>query len=396
MANQSKPPDEPARVVLEGVPYVGFDLHNVISETGVKRCPEGVTFPSCLRACLEFMGEDYGHRKITEHNSTWRLDNLYVYLMGTTGAAFRLNWKPGWHRDNVALFLMSGDPGASFRRGFEAVGYAWEGIMREDIGYDAPDGQFDSGNEAYFRQRIIESIRDRGCPVLAHGVVGPPECCIITGYDEDGDVLIGWSFFQNDPDSKAGVKVEPSGYFRKGEWYQDTWDLMIIGKKGERPPLSKVYHDALKWALKVVRTPVTYGDRHNGLAAYEAWAAHLLRDDEFPADDMAVLRERHMVHDDAVGTVAEGRWYATQFLKQITEHEPAMAEELLAAAACYEVEHHLMWDIWNLVGGIGRSDEHVRKLAEPAIRRQIALLIPQSRHKDAEAADYIERALAMR
>lgn len=393
MANQTKPHADPARVVLEGVPYVGFDLHEVVSEGGVKRCPEGVTFPSCLRACLEFMGEDYGHEKTTGHNSTWRLDNLYVYLMGTAGAAFRLNWKPGWHGDNVALFLMSDDSGAPFRRGFEAVGYAWEGVMKEEVGCDAPDAQFGPGNEAYFRRRIIESIRDGGRPVLAHGIVGPPETCIITGYDEGGDVLVGWSFFQNDPDSNAGVEFEPSGYFRKREWYRGTWDLMIIGEKRERPPLGKVYRDALKWALKVVRTPVTYGDRHSGLAAYEAWAEHLLCDDEFPADDMAALRERHMVHDDAVGTVAEGRWYAAQFLKQVAQHEPAMREALLAAAACYEAEHDLMWQLWGLVGGIGRSDDHVKKLAEPAVRGPMAPLILQAREKDAEAADHIERAL---
>jgi len=108
---------------------------------------------------------------------------------------------------------------------------------------------------------------------------------------------------------------------------------------------------------------------------------------------MAMLRERHMVHDDAVGTVAEGRWYGAQFLKQVTEHEPAMAEELLSAAACYEAEHDLMWQVWGFVGGIGRSDDHVKKLAEPAVRRQIVPLILQARDKDAEAADHIERAL---
>ena len=157
-----------------------------------------------------------------------------------------------------------------------------------------------------------------------------------------------------------------------------------------------MYRKALKWALQVTRTPIVraYGpERHNGLAAYTAWADHLSRDEEFDTEDIAVLRERLMVHGDAVGTVAEGRWYAAHFLKQIVEHESAMAEDLLAAAACYETEHDLMWQIWSLVGGFEFSDEHAQKLAEPAVRHQIVPIIFQAQDKDTAAADHIERAL---
>ena len=52
-----------------------------------------------------------------------------------------------------------------------------------------------SGESEKFQQRIIESI-DGGHPVIGFGVVGPPEACIITGYDDGGEVLIGWSLFQ--------------------------------------------------------------------------------------------------------------------------------------------------------------------------------------------------------
>ena len=109
---------------------------------------------------------------------------------------------------------------------------------------------------------------------------------------------------------------------------------------------------------------------------------------------MSVLRERHMSHDNMVGMVAEGRWYASHFLRQVAENETDMAENLSAAIDCYEAEHSLMWNIWGLVGGIGRSDEKVKKFAEPEIRRQIAPIILEARDKDAKAADYIEKVLA--
>jgi hypothetical protein len=100
-----------------------------------------------------------------------------------------------------------------------------------------------------------------------------------------------------------------------------------------------------------------------------------------------------MVHDDAVGVVAEARWYASVFLPQIARREGGMAEELLAAASCYASEHDLMWKIWGLVGGIGHEEPKALKFAEPSVRRQIVSVIHQAQEKDAEAADHIERAL---
>ena len=371
-------PDKPVRVVLEGVPRVTFQ-----AEPG--RDAETNPFPSCLRACLEYLGDDLGYREFTWQGSTWRQSLTYVHLMGTTGAAFRLSWRPGWHMDNVAIMHMSDEPSAPFDRAFEAIGYDYEFLFPEE-GHDT---------ESRWRARIVESIRDKGRPVLGFGVVGPPECCLITGYDEGGDVLIGWSFFQDFPEFNAGLAFEPSGYFRKRDWFKDTHSALIIGEKIEPPPSGEIYRQALRWALQVVRTPQTTlygGPRHNGLAAYTAWAEHLSH--EFPAEDMGVLRERYMVHNDAVGSVAEGRMYGACFFRQMADREPVMAEDLLAAAACYEAEHDLMWEIWNLTGGIGFSDEQVRKLAEPSVRRQIVPLVHQARDKDAKAADLIEQALA--
>jgi hypothetical protein len=230
-------------------------------------------------------------------------------------------------------------------------------------------------------------------------VIGPPECCIITGYDEYGEVLLGWNFFQDFPEFNIGSQgltqqtpPEPLGYFRKRDWYKDTHGLIIIGEKQQLPSRNVLHREILKWALEVARTPIVKG-RHSGLAAYTAWAEHLLRDEDFPAEDKTVLQNQHMVHDDAVGMVAEARWYASLFLPQIARQEASMAEELLAAASCYAAEHDLMWKIWGLVGGIGHEEAKTLKLAEPSVRRQIVPVILQAQEKDKEAADHIERAL---
>jgi hypothetical protein len=156
--------------------------------------------------------------------------------------------------------------------------------------------------------------------------------------------------------------------------------------------------------LEVTRTPMVrpepdapawYRQRHNGLAAYEAWAEHLLRDEAWPADDEATLAAHHQIHNDAVGQVAEARWYGAQFLIQASDPDSlpySMAEDVLHAAACYAGEHGLMWKLWDLAGGNG-NPEGYRHMADPALRRQMATIIRQARDKDAQAADYVEQAL---
>ena len=53
-----------------------------------------------------------------------------------------------------------------------------------------------------------------------------------------------------------------------------------------------------------------------------------------------------------------------------------------------------MWKAWAAIGGMGRDEAKVRKLAEPAVRRQLVPIIRAARDKDAATADHIERALA--
>lgn len=183
---------------------------------------------------------------------------------------------------------------------------------------------------------------------------------------------MGWSFFQQAPDFKNHIAFEDTGYFRKRDWFGETYSLCVIGDKRQRPPLEQVYRDAIKWAVEVVRAP------HR---AQESGA------------DIARLRELHMVHSDAADTVAEGRWQASLFLKEIASHVPDIAGELQTAAKAYLEEHDLMWRIWDLEGGIGRSDENVRTFSESATRKKMVPLIHVAKDKDKIAVECLERVL---
>ena len=367
-----------SRNVLKGVPQVKF-------YSGGPACPEDIPFPSVMRALMEyFHEEDFGCRTCRTAQPGCEIPCSYSFFIGVSGIASYINWKPGWEMDNVEIMYMSNDPAAPFERAFKAAGYSYDyyGEVR---------------NRDLFKQKIVESI-DKNRPVLAFGPIGPPESALITGYDEGVDVLIGWSFFQGFPDFFPEAEFEPTGEFRKRDWfnYLPEFAFFTINEKLEHPPLKETCYKALEWMVQVARTPVTFGDRYNGLAAYDAWVKQLLRDEDFP-DDHTVLNQRYEIHNNLVGFVAEARWYGSQFLIGMTTggdniiHQDSI-EDLYHAAALYAGDHNLMWELWDLVGGNNNPDAWI-KFADPAIRRKMVPIIQDARQKDEKAVEHFERIL---
>jgi len=365
---------------------------------GGPRCPEDLCIPSVLRALGEFFNEDeFGCRTCRSIKPGCKINCSYSFFVGVTGVGSYLSWKDGWNDSNAA-FYMSPDPEAPERWGFRALGYDYRWVERE-----GGVGSLLESDQKNYQQNIIESIV-QGVPVIAYGVVGPPEPAIICGYDEGGDVLIGWSFFQNIMEFNKGVEFEPNGYFRKRDWFKDTHSLLVIREKKERPPMGQIFTEALKWAVQVTRTPAVrpesdapewYQDRANGLAAYDAWAESLLNENLFMNASESRLVELHDIHNSAVGQVAEARWYNSQFLLQAADPDIlhySKAEDLMHAAACHAAEHNLMWNLWDLAGGNGNPDAW-RKFADPEVRRQMVTVIQEARRKDEQAIAHVESAL---
>jgi hypothetical protein len=373
----------PDRMVLENVPRINF-------YEGGPRCPEDICLSSVFRAITEYLDDpDYGCIKCPSRAPNCKVPCSYAFFVGVTGAGFFLSWKDGWHGDNTAAFYLDADAAAMEKSAFKALGYSFEILMTDQLEQFVP--------------RIAGSLQ-RGMPVISYGIIGPPESGLITGYDEGGDVIVGWNFFQN---FEPNIEKEPSGYYRKRDWAKDVQSLMIVGEKTTRPSLKDTYRAALEFGLKVARIPMVrpepdvtewYKHRHNGLAAYTAWAEHLQRDDDFPDGDETVLQQRYQVHNDAVGAVAEARWYGSQFLIGMTSggddliHRDAI-EDLYHAAALFAGEHGLMWELWDLAGGIS-NPEAWKQFADPAVRRKMVPIIQEARRKDDKAIDHLERVLS--
>lgn len=361
------------RLVLEGVPRVHFF-------EGGEECPEDITYPSCLRAWLQYVGDGYGCKLAPAEAAEWRPWCAYAYFVGLTGLGFWLGWDVAGDTGATGNALrMAADAAEPFRRPLEAIGYEHEIVLKES-----------GATEADFRARILTSV-EAGCPVIGLGVVGPPEACLVSGYDEGGDVLTGWSFFQSGPHAEPGLEFEPSGYFRKRNWFADTLGLIVIGKQGEKPPARETYRSALEWGLHAMRGPEVRGHA-SGLAAYRAWMGMLEDKANFADVNEATLRQRYEQHDFAVGIIAEARWYGCVFLWQVASQVPEWAQDLNAAAGCFEAQHDVMWGVWEYARH-GEPSEHPKRLADPWIRERIHALVRVAYREDEEAARYIARAL---
>lgn len=368
--------------VLEGVRRLSF-----VPQEG--RCPQSVPFVACLAEATRFLGSGFGSKTIREADRDWSLDLEYTALMAVSGAAFRLSWKPGWEADNVELAFMSADPGAPFMKCLWAAGF---------------EGRQVAAGPGEMRRLLVEQI-DQGKPVLAFGIIGPPESCLLTGYDEQGEVAIGWNYWQDQPGWNEGLEFEPNGMFRRPDWVRFCEGMILLWSRTARPDSTSLLRSTLEWAVEIVRRPWAdpnfelgeegpWADRANGLAAYEAWARQLEDEAEFQDKMPDELWARFGVHDDAVGVVGEGRWYASQYLQDAALAFPHVAEHLLEAARLYREEYELSQLMMARLGDPDRSERSLDEFLRPAARRDLAALIRKARALDELACDALEAALA--
>jgi len=302
-------------------------------------------------------------------------DIPYDYVMGTSGVAFRFTLNPGeWDFGNYSIRNIDPDIYAPIRRAFAAAGYAY-------TLYEPGSFQDDAA-------KIMDSI-DRGIPVLAFRVVGPSDCCIITGYDEDGEVLLGWSTYQNIPDDH-NIPHDVTGYFRKPGWHAHIPGYILIGTKVDRPPMRLVYVDALKWAIHLMRMP---GLGHNvtGLGGLQVWAEEMTQAKYFPEGDDEIIGQRYV--SAAINmTMLRDHCLAESFLRQAVKDVPDFLPELSRAAECYGEVKRIRDSMDDLIAD-NFSEKSMKAIKDPEIRHTYADAILRIRDAEEEAANQIEHLL---
>ncbi|MCH5263274.1 MAG: helix-turn-helix transcriptional regulator [Lachnospiraceae bacterium] len=330
--------------ILYGVPKAAYGTYG-----------GSTPYPICLKACSEYLGED--------------LD--YYFTMVSSGAAFRLTWNNTmWDLSNVDIYHTFEESNDVYRLAAEALGREFFFLGREK-----------NTTKEEFMSFIKEHI-DEGYPCIALGIIGPPEACIITGYRKNGEELLGWNFFQHDPEFSASVEFDESGYFVCNDWWEntDTQAVMCMGAvKGKSLSTEEIIANAVK-ALSG-RIDTSYS---KGLMAYDAWKKALKEEKDYAVgENYSLLFEKMLCQSDAMSCLKDGRSCAASYFKELAKNDRKyllIGEQFSRVAQTIE-------EMQQLYGS--DMDEMLKKLADPSVRNKTCELIELAARADKMALELL-------
>jgi hypothetical protein len=327
----------------------------VLENVGELRWENGdCMFAGAVLACMKHLGREVS----------------FDFVMGVSGCAFKLWWDPSWKGVCESAFLGE----ETVAQTFKALGFACE--ILPDI-HASPQ----AADEELLRRRIVDSI-DGDRPVIALGVVGPAECGIVAGYEENGRVLLGQSYFHDGS----------SGYYSKRDWFKDCHGLILVGDRLKRPTTRAILRDAVERCIELAKTP-RRGGLVSGLAAYSAWAEALRRDGDFPAGDLDVLTLRcHVSNSVVLSALRDARKAAAGFLREMAAACEA-PPDVLRAAASYDEQGRLLDQAMKLAPQCHEPAGRRLQMGDPDLRRNLADLVVASKEKEEQALSYLRQVL---
>lgn len=323
-------------------------------------------FPICVKAVSEYLGDDISH----------------AFIMAATGAAFRLVWnQEEWDLSNIDIYH-------TLRESNEIYGYGAKAMGREFsfLGRDADTAKEDFAE--YIRSNLA-----KGFPVIALGVIGPPEPCIIAGYDEDLDAVMGWNFFQHDPEFASSVSTMANGYFSCTAWWEnpDTQAVMCVGPLAGSP-LS--HGEIIKLAADIME-PRREGAYAKGLAAYDAWIDMLLDEKWFEnSGSFDSLFPMLLVQNDAMNCISDGRKWGSEYFRQLAgSYEKTEAALCLDIADSFRRVSDTAVEMHQLIGNWDDTDSMLQNLSSRSVREKLGGLIQRARREDSLAHEQIKTLL---
>lgn len=351
--------------------------------------PESDLFCHALRIVQSYLGN---------------MDLTYPYLLCSSGRGFKVCWSNKFFFWDQFMDKPDPDPEYYLREDYESMESAIESSgYRANIVGNVDCRMPENGLKVFLgaediRRLVITSIYEFDRPVLAKlSVTGErwaPEISVITGYDESGEVITGWSPFQNEDNAKKVLEYEENGYFRMRDWEKETSVIMLI--EGERKKAQDIREVSFHILSHAVELSKGYSREHEawGFDAYDAWAKAVL-DESNGRVDTKVLKNRMDYYSSFIGHLAAQKHYSHECLKWMaTTCYIWNVHDVLHAAANYANIHGLMWDIWKAVGGYWRDkDKEAVKFRDSSTRQHVVEIIRKARELDVSAVQHIQEAL---
>lgn len=311
------------------------------------RLEELMAFPACLASLLEAKGEDPLLYKTVFEGQTVSRRGLYDKILAASGMAFGLLWQEELCYSSLDLMQLQ-PHNETIQHAFDQLAYDYQIVEKTEA----------SSQDALF-QRIRASI-DEGSAVLAFGIVGPPECSLITAYDDEEQLLFGYSHFQ----SRDPAQLDEAGRFIIKDWYEPLWKLVFCQEKRvTSEPLVEVFHRAYK-----ISTTKYVDGYYAGAAAYDAWV-DFLKNSSFQAMDDDSLKQQYQFHQAILTNLAHLRSSLAAYLRQLENETLAEVavhcDEILnlakkAEGLALDYGHTSSGEAWQLL----RDDRYCQALAD--------------------------------
>ncbi|WP_240840641.1 helix-turn-helix domain-containing protein [Acidaminobacter sp. JC074] len=368
-------------IIFKGKPTSGLDIkmsdqkHDACILYGVSRVYYGrksdgflqfTPFPMCLQSILDYLGQR----------------TYYSHIMAATGASFRLTWnKDIWDLRAVDERNIFDDPYKSFKMAFEIVGRDFKIIDKE------------SGSKEDFIKMIRSSI-DKGYPLIALGLVGPPDATVITGYKDNGQTLYGWSLVQEHLEFRKDIKVDSSGYFECDKWWENTAALMSIGDRHSVGfTVKKMFENALEILTSEELLINERGSFYRGQAAYFA-IIESLSDEKAFYDGMpyADLTRKVLAFRDAISMIWDGRSYGAGYIGWLGKVHLEISVE------CDRCKDHLRQVVQScikineLLGGLS-GEKVALNLKKSSVRKTLITYLEIARKNELEASRWIMKII---
>ena len=207
----------------------------------------------------------------------------YEYLMGISGAAFRLHFDPGWCPSSV-------DP---------TCGYDVSKVIFESLGYSS---DFDKINHHSFEDikslyKKIKTQIDLTRPIVAINLMGQMEWGIITGYLKNEPGILCRTFFD---------KTEEYSLAERAPWLN-----FFIGEKKQSFLSDDLFLKSMEIAVKLAKTK-KFDEYYSGFAAYEKWISKVKQLlDRHNIQDIQHIMEIHFI---ILNTLLDARRSAFKYL----------------------------------------------------------------------------------
>ena len=323
-------------------------LKNVPNLNRQGNVEEDFLFCACMRASMQFLKEDPAYD--------------FVHFASVSGSFFKIVWyeSPKWvYCEDITGPHDFQQHDEAVIKSFASVGYTCELYHRNAV----------QSNQQLIMDKIKEAI-NAGYPVLSFGIVGPPCCSLITGYDDEQNALYGWSKFQDENNTDG---FESCGYFKKCNGLTEIDQIVFFGEKIKKPSIKKSYENIIENLPEFLTTPsVRIGGKEAffGISAYEKWAEALESDNDFVDDGK--LPEQLDSHVSMLTQALVTSDYSIHFFNRAIEILPDKKDLILKIINCVEKEKQFFNEIIPLQEGF-YFDQN--KLMSNDFRKQLAKII---------------------